>query len=76
VRDLEVVAREEGAVIEPLLDILSAMRVDVQSVRILPTLLPGTRRYELSLDLPARVSAQQVLGRVAQCQQVIEVKWD
>lgn len=76
VRELEVVAREDEAVIEPLLDILSAMRVDVQSVRTLPTLLPGTRRYELSLDLPARVSAQQVLGRVAQCKQVIEVKWD
>lgn len=76
VRDLEVVAREEEAVIEHVLDILSAMRVDVQSIRTLPTLLPGTRRYELSLDLPARVSAEQVLGEVAQCEQLIEVKWD
>lgn len=75
-RDLEVVANEGAAVLEPVLDILSAMRVDVQSIRALPTLLPGTRRFELSLDLPARVSADRLLGNLAQCKQVIEVKWD
>jgi putative Mg2+ transporter-C (MgtC) family protein len=76
VQDLEVVAEEGAAVVEPVLDVLSAMRVEVQSIRTLPTLLPGTRRYELSLDLPARVSAELVLGRVAQCPTVREVKWD
>lgn len=76
VRDLEVVAREEEPVLETVLDVLSTMRVDVQSIRALPTLLPGTRRYELSLDLPARVSADRVLGNLAQCKEVIEVKWD
>lgn len=76
VRDLEVVAREEEAVIEAVLDVLATMSIEVQSIRVLPTLLPGTRRYELSLDLPARVSADRVLGSLAQCKQVLEVKWD
>jgi putative Mg2+ transporter-C (MgtC) family protein len=76
VREMEVVVREDQAVLDSLLHTLAAMRVEVQSIRTLPSLLPDTRRYELLLNLPPRLSARQVLGRVAQCQQVIEVKWD
>ncbi|GIV16771.1 MAG: hypothetical protein KatS3mg022_2206 [Armatimonadota bacterium] len=76
VRDLEIVTREGAAVIDTVLDALVALHVDVQSIRSLPTLLPNTRRFELSLQLPSQASSLQVLGALAQCEQVLEVKWD
>lgn len=76
VRDIEIVTREGAAVIDTVLDALAALHVDVQSIRSLPTLLPDTRRFELSLQLPSQASSLQVLGALAQCEHVLEVKWD
>jgi putative Mg2+ transporter-C (MgtC) family protein len=76
VREVEIVARDGEAALEPVLAALSAMRVDVQSIRTLPALVPGTRRYELLVNLPARLSTTQVLGVLAQSESVIEVKCD
>lgn len=75
-RDIEVIAREGTTVVRLILDALSSLGVEVQSIRNLPTLLPGTCRYELSLSLPLHVSSLQVLGTLAQCEYVLEVKWD
>jgi len=75
-RDIEVIAREGTRVVRLILDTLSSLGVEVQSIRNLPTLLPGTCRYELSLSLPLHVSSLQVLGTLAQCEYVLEVKWD
>lgn len=75
-RDIEVIAREGTTVVRLILDTLSSLGVEVQSIRNLPTLLPGTCRYELSLSLPLHVSSLQVLGTLAQCEYVLEVKWD
>lgn len=76
VRDVEITVREGTAVMDTVLDVLSALRVEVQSMRSLPALLPNTRRFELSLQLPSETSSLQVLGALAQCEQVLEVKWD
>lgn len=75
IRDLEIVIREGTDVMGMVLGTLSALCVDVQSIRNLPTLLPGTRRFDLSLELPSRASSLQVLGALAQCEHVLEVKW-
>lgn len=76
VRDVEIVTREGSAVIDTVLGALAALHVEVQSIRRLPTLLPSTCRFELSLQLPSQASSLQVLGALAQCEHVLEVKWD
>jgi len=76
VRDVEIVIREGTDVMNVVLGALAALRVDVQSIRNLPTLTPGTRRFDLSLDMPSEASSLQVLGALAQCEHVLEVKWD
>ncbi|MCS6829442.1 MAG: MgtC/SapB family protein [bacterium] len=76
VRDIEIVTREGVAVMDVVLQKLLDMRIEVQSIRSLPTLLPGTRRYELSLELPSQALSVQALSALAQCEHVLEVKWD
>ncbi|MDW8321441.1 MAG: hypothetical protein RMM08_08760 [Armatimonadota bacterium] len=75
-RDIEIVTREGVAVMDVVLQKLLDMRIEVQSIRSLPTLLPGTRRYELSLELPSQALSVQALSALAQCEHVLEVKWD
>lgn len=75
-KDVEVVVREDKSVIEPVLNALASLRVDVHSVRNVPALIPRTRRYDLSLELPPGLSATQVIGVLVQCEGVMEVKWD
>ncbi|MGC8782984.1 MAG: MgtC/SapB family protein [Armatimonadota bacterium] len=75
VKDVELVVHEGTDVMNAVLGALSALRVDVQSIRNLPSLQPGTRRFDLSLELPSQASSLQVLGALAQCEHVVEVKW-
>lgn len=75
-QDIEVVTQEGKPVIEHLLAALASMRVDVHAVRSLPAPAPLVCRYEISLDLPPRLPASQVLGALMQCDGVLEVKWD
>ncbi len=76
VKDVEIVMHEGTDVMNAVLGALSALRVDIQSIRNLPSLQPGTRRFDFSLELPSQASSLQVLGALAQCEHVVEVKWD
>lgn len=75
VHDLEIVVQAGDSVIETLLDVLLSRGVDVRSIRRLPALLPQSRRYVLSLGLPAYTQLAQVLSVLTQCEGVLEVKW-
>ncbi|MEJ5250727.1 MAG: MgtC/SapB family protein [Chthonomonadetes bacterium] len=75
-RDIEIIAQEGKPVIEPVLNGLASLHVEVSSVRSLPALIPHARRYELSLEMPAQTSTMQVLGTLMQCEGILEVKWD
>lgn len=75
-KDVEIVVQEGKPTIELVLNALASLRTDVYSVRNLPALIPQTRRYDLSLELPPKLSTTQVMGMLVQCDGVLEVKWD
>lgn len=76
VSEIELEVLEGTAALELVLEALNSMRVDVQFVRSLPTLTPQSRRFVLSLDLPARVTPTDVMGKLVKCENVVEVKLD
>ncbi len=73
-RDIEVTARAGHPTIDAILDILSSMRVEVLVVRRLPSLQAETSRYEVSIDLPARVSEADVMAALSERDEILEVK--
>mgnify|MGYP005846448965 CR=1 FL=1 len=75
-KDVEIVVREGKPAIDQVLNALTSLRADVHSVRNLPALIPQTRRYDLSLELPPKLATTQVMGVLMQCDGVLEVKWD
>jgi len=75
VRELELTVQEGQSAVDAVLDALFSMQVEVLSLRRLPALSPDTRRYELSVDLPAKVTEVQMLAVLSRCDHIVEVKW-